>query len=115
MIIFRNMGKTLFGGFIGFLFISAIYGQQDDTKYSTDTIDVRAEYFKKPEISNTSFTHATYEDLRKTPGAGEDIIKYFQSSPGVAISSDAFNDLIVRGGSPIENLVTVDGMEIRNP
>jgi TonB-dependent receptor-like protein len=88
---------------------------QDDSKYSTDTIDVRAEYFKKPEVSNTSFTHATYEDLRKTPGAGEDIIKYFQSSPGVAISSDYFNDLIVRGGSPIENLVTVDGMEIKNP
>lgn len=81
----------------------------------TDTIDVRGSSYKKSEDIHTSNTYAVYEELRKTPGTVEDIIKYFQSSPGVTFASDVDNDLIVRGGSPIENLTLFGGVEILNP
>lgn len=83
--------------------------------YTTDTITVTDIYLKKQKNVNTSFSYALYDELRTIPGAVEDVIKYFQTTPGVTTSQDWNNDLIVRGGSPIENLVTVDGFEIRNP
>jgi hypothetical protein len=81
----------------------------------TDTIDVSEMYYKKNEDIHTSSTYAVYEELRKSPGTVEDIIKYFQTSPGVTFASDLDNDLIVRGGSPIENLTLFGGVEILNP
>ena len=82
---------------------------------AVDTIDVNADYFKKDPQINSSYNYAAYEELRKTPGAIEDIIKYFQSSPGVSIGNDQDNDIICRGGSPIENLTLIDNIEIENP
>lgn len=80
-----------------------------------DTIDVHAGYFKKDPQINTSYNYAEYDELRKTPGAIEDIVKYFQSSPGVSSGNDQDNDIICRGGSPLENLTLIDGIEIENP
>lgn len=37
-----------------------------------------------------------------------------QSAPGVAIGNDQRNDIIVRGGSPAENLILIDGVEVPN-
>ena len=81
----------------------------------TDTIDVNADYFKKAANINTSFVNAGYEEIRRSPGAMEDVIRYFTSSPGVSLGSDINNEIIVRGGSPVENLTLVDGLEIQNP
>jgi hypothetical protein len=81
----------------------------------TDTIDVKALYFKKADNINTSFVNAEYEEIRRSPGAMEDVIRYFTSSPGVSLGSDINNEIIVRGGSPVENLTMVDGLVIQNP
>lgn len=81
----------------------------------TDTIDVRGKYFKKKDEQTTSYTNAVYEEIRKTPGAVEDVVRYFASSPGVAIGNDIQNEIIVRGGSPAENLTLIDGAEVQNP
>ncbi|MBK7159623.1 MAG: TonB-dependent receptor plug domain-containing protein [Ignavibacteria bacterium] len=37
-----------------------------------------------------------------------------QTIPGVSIGNDQRNDIIVRGGSPAENLILIDGIEIPN-
>jgi outer membrane receptor for ferrienterochelin and colicin len=37
-----------------------------------------------------------------------------QILPGVAFGSDARNDIIARGGSPIENFIMIDGIEVPN-
>ncbi len=81
----------------------------------TDTIDVKALYFRKADNINTSFVNADYEEIRRSPGAMEDVIRYFTSSPGVSLGSDINNEVIVRGGSPVENLTLVDGLVIQNP
>src|SRR5260221_12984990 len=81
----------------------------------TDTIDVSERYFKKGEYIHTSYNTAENEEIKKAPGTVEDVIKYFQTNAGVSIANDANNDLLVRGGSPIEDLTLMDGIEIINP
>lgn len=92
-----------------------IENDSSKTKLSTDTIDVNANLFKKNVSINSSFNNAVYEEIHKTPGAMEDVIRYFISAPGVSIGNDVNNELIVRGGSPIENLTIIDGIEVQNP
>ncbi len=51
----------------------------------------------------------------KSAAALQDVSRYVQTLPGVAIGTQDFrNDIIVRGGSPLENLYIVDNIEIPN-
>ena len=54
-------------------------------------------------------------EVLKSAGALQDVSRYVQSLPGVVIGTNDFrNDIIVRGGSPLENLFIVDNIEIPN-
>src|SRR4029078_365493 len=45
----------------------------------------------------------------------QDVSRYVQALPGVVIGTNDFrNDIIVRGGSPLENLFVVDNVELPN-
>lgn len=81
---------------------------------STETIDVGASYFEKNSEINISSMNLDYEEIRRAPGAAEDISRMVQSAPGISMSNDQRNDLIIRGGSPAENLFIIDGVEIPN-
>lgn len=72
-----------------------------------EEIIVLADYFSKEATSITSTQNLNYEEIRRMPGASEDISRVIQSMPGVAVSSDMKNDIIVRGGSPSENLFMI--------
>ena len=66
------------------------------------------------EVKNSSFV-VPGSQVFKSAGALQDVSRYVQTLPGVAIGSDDFrNDLIVRGGSPLENLFVVDNVEVPN-
>jgi hypothetical protein len=66
------------------------------------------------EIKNSGFLIQSREILQSA-GALQDVSRYVQSLPGVAIGADDFrNDIIVRGGSPLENLFIVDNVEVPN-
>jgi hypothetical protein len=59
----------------------------------------------------------TPRDLRLVPvpaGTG-DLATYLQTLPGVVSTGDRGGQLFVRGGTPAENLVLVDGMPIYQP
>lgn len=56
--------------------------------------------------------HAIAEDILPSAGTYGDFSRYIQVFPGVAANGDYSDDLIVRGGNPIENLYRVDGFEI---
>ena len=79
------------------------------------TVTVTAPAFQAPEaVKNSGFLVAPRE-IRKSAGALQDVSRYVQSLPGVAIGTNDFrNDIIVRGGSPLENLFVVDNVEIPN-
>jgi outer membrane receptor for ferrienterochelin and colicin len=81
---------------------------------STEEIVIEESKFQKPIDITTSYKTLTYEELRRAPGGLEDIGRVIQTLPGVAFSSDGRNDLIVRGGSPSENLFLVDGFTVNN-
>jgi hypothetical protein len=79
------------------------------------TLTVTETVFLAPEeVKNSSYLVAG-KDVWSIAGASQDVSRYVQTLPGVAIGSDGFrNDIIVRGGSPLENLFIVDNIEIPN-
>lgn len=54
------------------------------------------------------------EEIISTAGSYGDLMRYLQVLPGVVPTSDASNEVLVRGGHPIENLYLVEGFEIPN-
>lgn len=81
---------------------------------STNEIVVEDERFVMPGDLANSFKQLTYEEIRRTPGGFEDIGRVVQILPGVSFVNDGRNDLIVRGGSPTENLFLVDNTFVPN-
>lgn len=80
-----------------------------------ETVSVSAPVFTAPTEIKTSGYVIEQREVAKTAGALQDVSRYLQSLPGVAIGSNDFrNDLIVRGGSPLENLFVVDNVEVPN-
>ncbi|MBN1232000.1 MAG: TonB-dependent receptor [Candidatus Coatesbacteria bacterium] len=70
--------------------------------------------FTKPEDNSTSVTLINQEEVRRSPGTMEDAQRVVQNLPGVSAPADGHNDLIVRGGSPAENLTILDYIEVPN-
>lgn len=81
---------------------------------STDEIEVTANVYNRDASLNISSLSLDYEEIRRAPGAVEDVSRMLQSAPGVSIGNDQRNDLVVRGGSPSENLIMIDGIEVPN-
>lgn len=83
--------------------------------YETEEIIVSSErYFDKPNELVTSTNSLSAEEIRRAPGAVEDLNRMIQTLPGVTTATDSRNDLIVRGGSPVENFILVEGIEVPN-
>lgn len=78
-------------------------------------VEVTRSFFKaEPNVFNSSRV-VDYEEIRSDPGGAYDVQKMMQSLPAVVSGSDQENEIIVRGGSPGENLFVMDGIEIPNP
>ena len=79
------------------------------------TVTVTAPAFAAAEeVKNSGFLVRPLEIL-KSASALQDVSRYVQTLPGVVIGTNDFrNDIIVRGGSPLENLFVVDNVEIPN-
>ena len=54
------------------------------------------------------------QDILNSAGTFGDVSRYLQILPGVVATSDVSNEMLVRGGHPMENLYTVDGIEVPN-
>jgi len=65
----------------------------------------------------TSVIKITNTDIKRVPvtGGTADIAGYFQTVPGVISTGDQGGQVYVRGGTPIQNKVLLDGMTIYNP
>ncbi|NUN69880.1 MAG: TonB-dependent receptor [Bacteroidetes bacterium] len=78
-------------------------------------VEVQSEFFSRPTESVVSMRTLSPEEIRRSPGSAEDIFRVMQSMPGVATAGGKSAQLIVRGGSPNENLTLLDNIEIYNP
>jgi len=85
------------------------------TELQLDEVEVSADYFDKAIIENNLSTITLgVEEVRRSPGAMGDFQRILQAMPGVSFSDDQSNELLVRGGSPNENLTVLDGMELHS-
>ena len=77
------------------------------------SVTVTATYFNRNnELSPLSVNNYDRADVKRQPGSVMDVQRVVQNLPGVASSNDNVNELIVRGGSPSENLTVMESMEI---
>ena len=75
---------------------------------------ITGSYFNKEEAQPTSMIAFSYEEIRRAPGSAGDVSRIIYGLPSVAKANDERNNLIVRGGSPIENAFYVDNIEFPN-
>lgn len=82
-----------------------------------EAFEVSAERQEKLTNVTISQTKATPKDIKQIPtiGATPDLAQYIQVIPGVIFTGDQGGQLYIRGGSPIQNKVLMDGMTIYNP
>ncbi len=76
-------------------------------------VNVQADYFGRAgAISPISTIGLDGAEVKRSPGSIQDMQRIVANLPGIANSNDQQNELIVRGGSPNENLTIMDYIEI---
>ncbi|MBE0638087.1 MAG: carboxypeptidase-like regulatory domain-containing protein [Bacteroidales bacterium] len=82
-----------------------------------DAVNVSAERQAVRTETRTSVVKVTPLDIKQIPTVGgqPDLAQYLQVLPGVIFTGDQGGQLYIRGGSPIQNKVLLDGMVIYNP
>jgi hypothetical protein len=82
--------------------------------FELEGLTVRPSAFPSPAEAPTSTYRLRAEEVRRAPGAWEDVVRAVSILPGVAPTAVHSNALVVRGGAPFENLFVVDGFEVAN-
>lgn len=92
-----------------------IYLQTAD--YQLAEVEINEERTARQNEAKVSVIKVTPEKIKRIPtiGGTADFAQYIQILPGVVFSGDQGGQLYVRGGSPIQNKVVLDGMTIYNP
>jgi hypothetical protein len=91
-----------------------LHFQLEPRPFALADLVVGSPYFSTPKRAPVSRYAMSVEEIRRAPGALGDVGRLIQSLPGIVPTSDQRNDLVVRGGSPVENLIIVDNMEVPN-
>jgi len=80
-------------------------------------VQIDAEGQRRVQETRTSVISITPKDLSKMPsiGGAPDFAQYLQVLPGIVSTGDQGGQLYVRGGTPIQNMLLLDGMLIYNP
>lgn len=80
----------------------------------TDSVVIKSDNFAvSPEQPVSNYVLGR-EDLRSTPGTAGDPLRALNSLPSVTAASGEFADLIVRGGTPDENLTFIDNVPVKD-
>ena len=87
------------------------------SKVSLDEIQVTGETDRKVQETRTAVISISPKEISKMPAIGgqPDFAQYLQVIPGVVFTGDQGGQLYIRGGSPIQNKVLLDGMIVYNP
>lgn len=79
-----------------------------------EDVVVRSDYFQTSRLDIISTRGFENEEIRRSAGGFEDVIRALSVLPGVAQADAGRNDLIVRGGAPSENLYLLNGFQVPN-
>jgi len=82
-----------------------------------EEVSISAERQDRKIETQTSLIKVTPKEIKQIPmvGGQADLAQYLQVLPGVIFTGDQGGQLYIRGGSPIQNKVLLDGMTIYNP
>ena len=88
-----------------------------ETSLKLETVTITADKIEARTETKTSVISVTPKTITKIPSMGgqADFAQYLQVVPGVIFTGDQGGQLYIRGGSPIQNKVLLDGMVIYNP
>lgn len=81
------------------------------------TVEINADKAEAQTEVKMSVQKITPKEIDKLPSIGgeADIAQYMQVLPGVVFTGDQGGQLYIRGGSPVQNKVLLDGMIVYNP
>ncbi len=87
-----------------------------ESSVELDIIDISAEKQERQTEVRMSVTKITPTEIKKLPTVGgeADFAQYLQVIPGVIFTGDQGGQLYIRGGSPVQNKILMDGMIIYN-
>ena len=88
-----------------------------ETAQKLETVTITADKIEARTETKTSVITVTPKTINKIPSVGgqADFAQYLQVVPGVIFTGDQGGQLYIRGGSPIQNKVLLDGMVVYNP
>ncbi len=80
-------------------------------------VEISAQRSRNLNQVTMSVNKISAKEIKSLPSVGgqPDLAQYLQVLPGVIFTGDQGGQLYIRGGSPIQNLVLLDGMTIYNP
>ncbi|MDR1791817.1 MAG: TonB-dependent receptor [Bacteroidales bacterium] len=84
---------------------------------SIEGVSVSAEKIISQTETKVSINTVTAKQILRLPAMGgiSDLAQYIQVLPGVVFTGDQGGQLYIRGGTPIQNKVLIDGLTIYNP
>lgn len=82
-----------------------------------DVVQISAEKLKAKNEVQVSTVRVTSRQIKALPSTGgeADIAQYLPVLPGIVFTGDQGGQLYIRGGSPVQNKILLDGMTIYNP
>lgn len=88
-----------------------------ETSIQLAAVSISADKIEAKTETKTSVVYITPKTIQKIPAVGgqADLAQYLQVIPGVVFTGDQGGQLYIRGGSPIQNKVLLDGMIVYNP
>ena len=89
----------------------------EETSIQLAAVSISADKIEAKTETKTSVVYITPKTITKIPSVGgqADLAQYLQVIPGVVFTGDQGGQLYIRGGSPIQNKVLLDGMIVYNP
>ena len=105
---------------IGDVYVSGLAEKRLDVEmtpgiYKLDNMVVRENSFRRASDMSSSTKTISADELLRMPGALSDVQRAVQELPSVASGGDQTNEIVVRGGTPGENMFLMDNIEIPNP
>lgn len=87
------------------------------SKVSLDEVQVSGAAERQIQETRSAVISITPKEISKMPAIGgqPDFAQYLQVLPGVISTGDQGGQLYVRGGTPIQNMLLLDGMIVFNP
>ena len=82
-----------------------------------DVVEISADKMAATTEVRTSVARITPKEMKRVPtiGAEADLAQVLTVQPGVIFTGDQGGQIYIRGGSPVQNKVLLDGMIVYNP